>query len=96
MENLIQPIPRETLQIVVDLLQRIVDTEWSDQIPCTKGCCADPGCEDCRELIPYNTNVIYGHKNDCRKFQLIEKTRAFLRCENILLKEKDLEEIDIP
>ena len=96
--NLMRREPRSHLQIVADLLQVAVDSEWTDERNEWTGDHA-PCCPACETLMYERANRNYvgepnKHAATCPLDALIEETRAYLRVENSLIAET--ERVDIP
>jgi len=87
--------PRTIIQIMSDLLARVIDAEWSGSV--TYGCRFDQNevaaCPECL-IIKYENERIKQksepgiHLPDCKLKMLIEETKALLRAENELLEAK--------
>lgn len=89
--------PRTILQIIADLLQIAVDTQWSAERNRFQG---DYGscCPEC-DVLAYEDDDHKRpneHKPDCKRMALIEEVRAYLRVENKLAEERGEDTVDIP
>lgn len=87
--------PRTNSQIVADLLQVAIDSQWSDESNTSCSCHPEytPCCPECGELayphVPFGSPRVEGvHKPDCKRMALIRETQAFLRAENLLAEER--------
>ena len=88
--------PRSVPQIVSDLLQLVIDSQWSGQS--RHGCHCHPSfapcCPEC-EVEQYEHDDSRRehpnpHKADCTRQRLITETRAYLEVENKLAEEQDV------
>lgn len=76
---------------MIELLQKVIDDQWSDQ--CNTACHCHPEyrpcCRECGDLE-------YSHKDDCSRIELIKRAQAFLRAENEEYIKQGDEELFIP
>jgi hypothetical protein len=94
--------PRTVPQIVSDLLQVVVDQQWSGETnsachchPVYRACC--PKCfveqYDHNDAYQRNPNP---HKDDCPLQKLITETTAYLEVENKLAEERGKDTVYVP
>lgn len=94
---------RTPKHLMSDLLQKVIDDQWSDQsnIDCHCHPRYVPSCPEC-SIPQWTQNDWYGpqkankHEEDCRRLLLIKEVQAYLRVENDLAKKRGDENIYIP
>lgn len=84
---------RTTKHIIADLLQRVVDAEWSGDAYVGCHCHSEHKkcCPYCKELE--NDRA---HQQDCGWVKLVSETRAFLSVENKLAEENGEDTVYVP
>jgi hypothetical protein len=85
--------PRSTNDIIYDLLQIAIETQWSDRKNTSCHCHPEYAacCPECDTLLYDPSDSRHEteneHKPDCRRMALIREADAYLRVENELAEE---------